>query len=288
MAVTKTITDADGNRMLQMPQVPSSLTKPEDRAAYIAERFWDNMDFADSTLLADKTFMEQQFANFIFMLTLSNDSIRNNSVKICLTKARGTSIHAYDTILKLADDYLATPWSPDYNDELYLPFMDFAARQNDSYAIVAKSRHENLLKNRLGTAPADFIFTQRDGKERKLSDLLGKGVSTLLILYDPTCDDCHELIRKIVTNQTISRNISNGKLNVVAIYAGEDIDEWRRDAKTFHPDWTVGYDSSRKIEEEELYSIIYTPSTYLINGQGIITLKNPNDEKLIEALNDCQ
>lgn len=48
---------------LPLPQVPEELTSPTDRAAYIAEHFWDAMDWRDSTLLRDKAFMEQSFAS---------------------------------------------------------------------------------------------------------------------------------------------------------------------------------------------------------------------------------
>lgn len=283
-AETVVMTDAEGNRMLRMPSVPSSLTTPEARASFIAERFWDSMDFADSTYVNDKPFMEQQFANFAFMLSLAGDSIRTEAVDRCLDKAVNASNDAYAVMLQLADDYLGKPWSPAYSDELYLPFVAYAANRNDDYAIVAKSRYGDLMKNRVGESPVDFTFTDRAGKEIALSGLCGKGVPTLLLLYEPTCEDCHELVRLLATNSQISRKVSDGKLRIVAVYAGDDMEQWRPDAATFHPQWTVGYDSSRKIEDEELYFIPFTPSTYVIDRDGKIAAKNLPSEKLIEML----
>ena len=283
-AETVVMTDAEGNRMLRMPSVPSSLTSPEARASYIAERFWDSMDFADSVCMTDKAFMEQQFANFAFMLSLSGDSVRTVAVDRCLDKAVAASKDAYAAMLEMADDYLGKPWSPAYSDELYLPFVAYAAGRDDDYAIVAKSRRNDLMKNRVGDSPADFTFTDRAGKETALSGLCGNGVPTLLLLYEPTCDDCHELVRLLATNSQISRKVSDGKLRIVAVYAGDDMAQWRPDAAAFHPQWTVGYDSSRRIEEEELYFIPFTPSTYVIDRDGKIAAKNLPSEKLIEML----
>ncbi len=44
MAETKVVSDEEaGVEVLQMPEIPSSLTSPTDRAAYLLEHFWDNM-----------------------------------------------------------------------------------------------------------------------------------------------------------------------------------------------------------------------------------------------------
>lgn len=284
IAQSRIITDEDGNRMLEMPSPPDSLKSPEDRASYIAERFWETMDFTDSALVNDCKFMEQQFANYVFMLSLANDSSRTKAVTACMKKAKLASANAYDNLLAMADEYLSQPWSPNYSDELYIPFMQFAASQDDQYAIMAKSRYADLLKNRTGTAPADFAFTTREGKKKRLNDMLGRNTETLLIFYDPTCEDCHDLIRKIASDQSLCRKINNGELSIIMIYAGDDADLWKRDAMTIPPGWTVGIAPSSMIDEEELYVIPFTPSTYLISSEGKIKYKNMPVERLLNSL----
>lgn len=283
-AQAKIVVDSEGNRMLQMPAVPATLTSPQERASYVAERFWDNMDFSDSVLVADRPFMEQQFANFVFMLSLSGDSIRELSINKCLDAAAAASGKAYDTMLTLGDDYLAKPWSPSYDENLYLPFMAFAARHGDDFSVVAQSRYDDMMKNRVGSTPADFAFTTREGKSQRLSDFTGPGTPVLLIFYDPSCDDCHELIRKLSSDRDISRKFSEGKLNIVAVYAGDEEQQWRADYSSINPRWTVGLVPLEMIDEDELYIIPFTPSTYLIDGAGKIILKNVYDDRLFDAL----
>lgn len=283
-AQAKIVIDGEGNRMLQMPAVPATLTTPHERASYVAERFWDNMDFNDSVLVADRPFMEQQFANFVFMLSLSSDSVCELSVNKCLDAAAAASGKAYDTVLTLADDYLAKPWSPSYNESLYIPFMAYAVRHNDDFSVVAQSRYDDMMKNRVGSTPADFSFTTRDGKTQSLSEFTGNDTPVLLIFYDPACDDCHELIRRLTTDRDISRKFSDGKLKIVAVYAGDDEQQWRSDFSSINPLWTVGIAPLEMIDEDELYIIPFTPSTYLVDGAGKIVLKNVYDDRLFDAL----
>ena len=51
--------------VLSLPDVPPSLTAPEERAAYIIAHFWDGMDFGDTLRCRDRAFMEQNFVNYL-------------------------------------------------------------------------------------------------------------------------------------------------------------------------------------------------------------------------------
>ena len=50
------------------PQVPASLTDPDERAQYLIHHFWDRFDFADSMLTKKPAITEQAFVDYIHLL----------------------------------------------------------------------------------------------------------------------------------------------------------------------------------------------------------------------------
>ena len=52
----------------RLPDVPVTLTAPEDRAAYLSLHYWDHFDFADTSLISRPEITEQAFVDFISIL----------------------------------------------------------------------------------------------------------------------------------------------------------------------------------------------------------------------------
>lgn len=52
----------------RLPDVPVTLTAPEDRAAYLSLHYWDHFDFADTTLIDRPEITEQALVDFISIL----------------------------------------------------------------------------------------------------------------------------------------------------------------------------------------------------------------------------
>ncbi len=72
MAVCVLQSTAQSVRELPLPTVPDSLTVPMQRADYILEHFWDAMDWSDTVLSRDTTFMEQHISNYISVVPHSS------------------------------------------------------------------------------------------------------------------------------------------------------------------------------------------------------------------------
>lgn len=56
----------------RLPDVPATLTAPEDRAAYLSLHYWDYFDFADTSLISRPEITEQAFVDFISILPYSS------------------------------------------------------------------------------------------------------------------------------------------------------------------------------------------------------------------------
>lgn len=52
----------------RLPDVPVTLTAPEDRAAYLSLHYWDHFDFADTSLISRPEITEQAFVDFLGIL----------------------------------------------------------------------------------------------------------------------------------------------------------------------------------------------------------------------------
>ena len=66
------------------PAIPEVLTSSEDRKAYLLTHYWEQFDFADTTLVNNRDVTEQGFVNFIALLAdgttpeeLTRESLEN-------------------------------------------------------------------------------------------------------------------------------------------------------------------------------------------------------------------
>ena len=80
-------------RKLPLPEVPSMLTVPEERAEYIIGHFWDGVDFADTLRSHDRLFMERKLRELPLALPTSKAggpvSPYRMAVKACSGGFRG-------------------------------------------------------------------------------------------------------------------------------------------------------------------------------------------------------
>lgn len=254
---------------IELPEVPSSLTEPADRACWLAVHYWDRLDFADTSLSLDTAFMEQSFANFTTVMAMTGDSVRFAAVTALMDRAAAVPA-ARDFLADIAGRYLYDPGSPVYNEDLYLPFVDYEIGRGDSSPAMLQIR-EDILKNRPGSPAPDFVLTYRDGSNGHL--LRNDGADILLLFYEPDCDVCHSLMERLAADAAIADGVGDGTLRVVAVYQGENTELWREHAATLPLSWEVARDAEGAVDSRELYIIRATPTIYLISD-GIIQAKD--------------
>ena len=66
--VEKTEAGNTTEHTFQMVSVPSVITEPEERAAYLVKHYWDKFDFTDTTLIHFPEITEQATSNYIDMM----------------------------------------------------------------------------------------------------------------------------------------------------------------------------------------------------------------------------
>lgn len=115
----------------------------------------------------------------------------------------------------------------------------------------------------LAVAPPDFSFTDRDGEQRTLSEVITSAqpeARIYLLLFDPDCDDCHAVIDHLRDDPAIRAGVADATVKIVAIYPVDEIPEpsdpniirYRQVCQELPEEWIVGTDNG-SISEGDLY-----------------------------------
>ena len=259
-------TESQTVKELPLPDVPPSITEPEERAAYAVRHFWDSLNPSDHTQSLDTALMEQTFANFISLLPYATEDARNEAVT-AFTDRCSTDSDVYDLAAYISHHYLDDPNSPMRNEELYILFLRrFASdpKLTEAKRERAAYRLEQAMKNRPGTKTADFRLLTREGKAstllRELKD------TTLVIFYDYDCEHCKETVARL------EDPAAGVKYPVVAVEATEDKDGWDATKAGMPKEWTICFATDPL--DGESYYFPALPSLYLLAGDGTVIVKD--------------
>jgi hypothetical protein len=272
---------AQGGMEFPYPQIPSMMTEPQQRATYLLMHYWDNVDFNDMKLVANDDFMEQGFVNYLSVLPIVDALTAERSVEAMMKRAEVNGV-AYKKLVNIAEKYLFEPNSPMVSDEMYIMFLNQVLKTS-VLSKVEKSRfeyqHRVVMKNRVGSVATDFIYMDKDGKTGSLHQL--KAEETLLVFYDPECDNCAEIIEKLRYNRVLNSKIMSGKLRVLAVYAGDNRALWEQHLAKMPTNWSVGRAVS-KIQPLGLYVLRAMPAIYLLDKDKKVVKKEAVPENLFD------
>ncbi len=256
---------------LPLPSIPSTITAPQERAAYLLEHYWDRCDFADTTLVADRALMEQSFATFISVFPHTTEEARITAVRRLVERA-ATSPQALHEVIRMAEKYLYNTTSPMLDEGAYLLFLR-AFTASHAVADREKGRMRFLMgeiaKNLPGRRAADFPFTALDGTATTLYGEMRSGAETLLILYDADCAHCDEVLGETKKDSALAAKVAEGSLVVVAVCIEGTPEQWREHAKTLPPTWTIGH-AAEAFRASAPYYIRTFPTLLWIDTEGKI------------------
>lgn len=263
------------------PQIPDVYQDVQARARYLAEHYWDRFDFTDTTQLGNPDIVEQGFSNYLDFLPRFSKDIEQASIEIFARKAFA-NVHSKACFEKLTEHYLQDPQSPFRNDEVYQrlllemakqPLFDETERERLTYK--AKVAGMNLP----GAQATNFTFIDRQGRRHELAEYQDRPV--ILYFNDPDCEVCHATTQKLAAQLPTD-------IQVLAIYADTETDEWHKHPQPFPPAWTDGCSPEGEIVQQHLYDLPAMPTIYLLDKGNTVRLKDCTAEQLLEALKQRQ
>lgn len=171
--------------------------------------------------------------------------------------------------------------SPEQKEEL------FAAMPADRLetAVLQPIYAEYLieLKTSAGNPYIDIVSLKADGSELALSELVGKTDYVLVDFWASWCGPCRRLMP--VLKELYTSYHPSGKLEILGVSCDQDEAAWLQAVEEDELPWlhirdqrTEGYNPC------DQYGISAIPTTILINREGVIVARNPNEAELEEIL----
>jgi hypothetical protein len=271
---------------LVMPTVPSNIKEPHDRAVYVINHFWDNLEFSDTARSCNDEFMEQSFANYLTVFPLVDEDEAAIAVEHLLAKAR-VDTAAYRCLRDIARKYLYHPNSPMLNEDYYALFLppliadtvtlDEATR--DYYGFEQMC----IEKNHKGTVAADFLYVDRNGTPRRLSATDCRGGHLMLLFVDADCPECRNTMDAMSHSEALAQLIADGRATMLTVCVEGTREKWKEVEAQLPTTWITGYDVSG-IEDNDLYILRAMPTIYVLDSTRHVELKDATPQAAIALM----
>ncbi len=262
---------------LPLPEVPSDLIVPQERATYILTHFWDGMDFSDTLRTHNRDFMELNFVNFVSLFPHSEAACLPDFVNRLLL-ATAADAESFALLSDIVEKYLSDAGSPMRNEEYYILFLEGILQMSglsESTRSHATYQLQTALKNRPGSLATNFSYITREGVQKTLYQTAGNLL--LLIFYDPACPHCSEILKGLDESSLLQRLAAEGILSILAIYTEGNRELWDETKADMPSTWCIGMDAS-DIVDAELYDLPAMPVIYLLDENKNVLLKDPMPE----------
>lgn len=269
------------------PAIPTMLTQPEERKAYLMAHYWENFNFADTALVNNRNVSEQGAANYLAILadgTLSEAQVKGSLDGFC--KGMEVQEHARKVFLQMMEDYLYNPNSPFHNERLYALFLERMLKSefvDEARKSSLKFSLDLISRNCPGKVATDFVYFLPDGSRHSLAQTRAKNNRLLLVFYDPECPSCHETMQEMVADGMLAEAVKAGKLTVLAVYTEGNQEVWKRTLSDLPQGWMVGSDHET-VKQGALYDLKAMPSLYLMDGTKRVLLKDAPYAKIREEI----
>lgn len=258
-----------------LPAIPDTLQTVESRSSYLVAHYWDRFSFADSLQFMNQPEMvEQALVDYVDLFRLVPAAEAENSLSALMDQASVT-LNGFLFFYNTLEKYLYDATSPMRNEALFIPVLQKMMASNklsDDDKLRPAMLLKSVSKNKVGSMAADFSYTKPDGSRHQLSEV--QTPLTLLLFFDPECDDCHQVIMRLEKTDVLNQLTADRQLTVLAVYPGENKRLWQTMAQHMLPTWEIGMDESQTIYEKELYDILGFPSMYLLDQHKTVILKD--------------
>lgn len=266
------------------PEIPSVLTRPEERRSYLLAHYWDAFDFADTTLLHKAEVTEQGLVNYIALVASHPDAVEADEALDAFCRALAPSEEARETMPQLMEKYLYDPMSPMRDDALYVRFLDrLLVRIPASDARRSRWEFQRDLagRNNPGQSATDFTYYLPDGSRRTLYGTRAK--TLLLFFYDPECENCHATLSEMKADESLAEAVRSGQVTVLSVYTEGNPEVWRARLGEMPQGWIVGTDREA-IKLQALYDLKAMPTLYLLDGSKKVVLKDASFRQIAERI----
>lgn len=256
-----------------VPVPPSILIDHNDIAKYMVDNYWNTFDFADSTQLKNRDFVEAHFYNYINSLVILDLETSKKGLKKLLSSIEKKQGVLYPIFMDIFENFYYQANSPYRDEEMYIIVLESiisSVHINDIDKVRSRFHLEMANRNSVGTKANDIEYMLSSGKMRKMHNI--KADYTILFFNSLHCVECNNT-KEVISNDPLYRKlIKSKKLAVLAICTDDNIEEWET---SIYPKLIInGFDKIRSISNDNLYFVPATPCLYLLDKNKNVILKD--------------
>lgn len=145
-----------------------------------------------------------------------------------------------------------------------------------------QKKYEAELRTAPGQTYTDIAALKVDGTPVKLSEVVGTADYVLVDFWASWCRPCRQLLP--VLKELYTSYHPSGKLEILGVSVDRDEAEWLKALEEEELPWTQIRDQREEpYNPGDVYGITAIPTTLLIDREGKIVMRNP-DEAEIEAI----
>lgn len=149
---------------------------------------------------------------------------------------------------------------------------------------VPKQLLANMEKHAIGNQFTDMTIPDMNGKERKLSEWIGKGKYVMIDFWASWCGPCRQEMPNVVENY---KKYHAKGFEIIGISFDRSAEPWKKAVEQMGMTWPqlsdLGYWQSAAAG---VYGINSIPASILFDGEGKIIATNLRGEKLGEKLQE--
>lgn len=157
--------------------------------------------------------------------------------------------------------------------------------QNGEGMQTLHSKYQAELLTAPGQPYIDVQALDEEGNVVRLSELVGQADYLLVDFWASWCRPCRQLIPEV--KNWYAKYQPTGQLEVVGISIDSNESDWREALDEEDMAWLQLHDTNEAPNNPRVaYGISGIPTTLLIDRDGMIVLRNPSEEEIVEIMNN--
>lgn len=258
---------------LTIPLPPALLADDSLRIRWMAEHYWEDLDWSDTRWIADTSTLESYFTSWAQLLAQMPES-EAATLSGALFRKGDAHPDMQLRMMDAAEYFWHHPNSPFRNEALFVPVLEAVTEApgiEDIYKVRPRAQLASALKNRPGTRAADFAYVMGGGGRGTLHGF--RAEYTLLMFYNPGCPECTRIEEYIPQSEVFAPLIASDRLKVLAVYPDDDVAAWRSRLPQMPAGWTVGHAPMDK-GGKAAYDLPGIPALYLLGRDKTVLIKD--------------